>query len=84
MFVIDDLLVRPLMSVAKVVHAVAMEELYDTERIQNDLKENQLLYDIGERSEAEYRRRKEELETELDVAERALEILDDDRVQVLD
>ena len=35
------------------------------------IKENQLLYEIGERSEEEYRERREELELELEVAEQA-------------
>jgi hypothetical protein len=75
MFVLDDLLVRPLVSIADVIHAVAIDELYDIETIRNDIKENRLLYELGERSQDEYERRKDELETQLDLAEQAHENL---------
>jgi hypothetical protein len=75
MFLLDDLLVRPLVSIADVIHAVAIEELYDIETIRNDIKENRLLYELGERSHEEYERRKDELETQLDLAEQAHENL---------
>jgi hypothetical protein len=75
MFLLDDLLVRPLVSIADVIHAVAIEELYDIETIRNDIKENRLLYELGERSHDEYERRKDELETQLDLAEQAHENL---------
>lgn len=75
MFLLDDLLVRPLVSIADVIHAVAIEELYDVETIRNDIKENRLLYELGERSQDEYERQKDELETQLDLAEQAHENL---------
>jgi hypothetical protein len=75
MFILDDLLVRPLVSIADVIHAVAIEELYDIETIRNDIKENRLLYELDERSHDEYERRKDELETQLDLAEQAHENL---------
>ncbi|PSP71200.1 protein gvpG, partial [Halobacteriales archaeon QH_9_66_26] len=37
MFVVDDLLVRPFVSLINVVHAMAIEELYDTEAIRDDI-----------------------------------------------
>ena len=75
MFLLDDLLVRPLVSIADVIHAVTIDELYDVEAIRNDLKENRLLYELGERSRDEYEHRKDELETQLDLAEQAHENL---------
>jgi hypothetical protein len=51
--------------------------MYDPEQVQSDIKENQLLYELGERSEAEYERRRAELEAELEAAERARERLSD-------
>lgn len=75
MFLLDDLLVRPLVSVAGVIQAVAINELYDIEAIMDDLKENRLLYELGERSTEEYEHRRAELETQLDVAEQARENL---------
>lgn len=75
MFIIDDLLLRPIISVGKVIHSMAIEELYDVEAIQDDIKENRLLFEIGERSEEEYEQRRRELETQLDVAREARETL---------
>lgn len=75
MLVVDDLLVRPFVSLINVVHAMAIEELYDTEAIRDDIKENRLLFEIGERSREAYEERRAELERQLDVAEQARENL---------
>jgi hypothetical protein len=75
MFVVDDLLVRPFVSLLNVVQAMAIEELYDTEAIRDDIKENRLLFEVGERSREEYEERRSELERQLDVAEQARENL---------
>lgn len=75
MFLLDDLLFRPFMSVISVIQTLAVEEIYDRKEIKNDLKENRLLFEIGDRSRAEYERRQEELQTQLDVAEQAHETL---------
>lgn len=75
MFIVDDLLLRPIISVANVIHSMAIEERYDIEGIQNDIKENRLLFEIGDRSEAEYERRRRELEEQLEVAREARETL---------
>jgi hypothetical protein len=48
---------------------MALNEMYDTAAIRDDLKENQLLYEVGERSEATYEERKQELELQLEMAE---------------
>ncbi|WP_435348184.1 gas vesicle protein GvpG [Haloarchaeobius sp. HRN-SO-5] len=69
MLVLDDLLVRPFVSLLDVIQTVALQEAYDVEAIRDELKENQLLYELGERSADEYRRRKAELEDELALAE---------------
>lgn len=68
MILIDDLLVRPFVSILDAIHSLALSEVYDVEEIENDLKENQLLYELGERSEREYERRRRELQEELEVA----------------
>ncbi|MFD1641165.1 gas vesicle protein GvpG [Halohasta litorea] len=73
MFVIDDLLINPFVSIMEAVHSMAISELYDTAAIKNEIKENRLLYELGERSEAEYERRNEELETQLEIAREAHE-----------
>jgi hypothetical protein len=74
-FILDDLLINPWLSLARVLRSTAIQEAYDLEAIQDDIKENQLLYEIGERSEEEYRQRREELELEFEVAEQARENL---------
>lgn len=75
MFLVDDLVVKPLVSLATIIHDMAIEERYDVEAIRADLKENRLLFEVGERDRTEYRRRKEALEAELDIAREARERL---------
>lgn len=75
MFVLDDIFVKPLFYLLEVLHDMAIEERYDTEEIRDRIKENRLLYELGERSEEEYARRKRELTEELEVAEEARERL---------
>ncbi len=75
MFLVDDLLLRPIIMVGNVIHSMAIEELYDVEAIRDDIKENRLLFEIGDRSEDEYERRREELRTQLEVAREARETL---------
>lgn len=82
MFLVDDILVKPFVSFLNILHDMAVEEMYDVEAIQDDLKENQLLYELGERSPEEYERRKAELEEELELAEQAREQLSG-RVEVV-
>ena len=69
MFIVDDVLVKPFVSVLDILHTMALNEMYDTAAIRDDLKENQLLYEVGERSEATYEERKQELELQLEMAE---------------
>lgn len=81
MFLLDDLLLKPFTSVLTVIQALALEELYDREEIRNNMKENRLLFELGDRSRAEYERRLEDLQTQLDVAKQAHETLSD-KIQV--
>ncbi|WP_290814029.1 gas vesicle protein GvpF [Halovivax sp.] len=82
MIIIDDLLFRPIVGIVDALHTVALNELYDIEEIQDELKENQLLYELGERSEAEYEDRKADLEDELEIAREVHEQLSSGRVEV--
>ena len=82
MFVLDDLLIRPLVSIVDVLQTMALSEMYDVGAIQDELKENQLLYEIGERPREEYEERKRELEEELELAERVHEELSSGKVEV--
>lgn len=71
MILIDDLLVRPFVGLLEILHDMAIREAHDVGAIREDIKENQLLYEVGERSEAEYRERQAELEERLAVAREA-------------
>ncbi len=82
MIVVDDLLLRPIVSIARTLHATALNELYDVEAIQDELAENRLLYELDERSAEEYEQRREELEAELEVAREVHEWLSSGRVEV--
>jgi hypothetical protein len=82
MILVDDLLIKPFVSLLDVLHAMVLEELHDVDAIRDDIKENQLLYELGERPQAEYERRKTELETNLQVAEQVREKLIDGNIEV--
>lgn len=69
MFLVDDLLVKPFLSLLDILHTMALDEMYDVEAIQDDIKENRLLYEIGERPTEEYQQRKQELEAQVETAE---------------
>lgn len=82
MFVIDDLLFRPFVSLLDALHTMALDELYDAEAIREEIKENRLLYELGERSREEYERRDEELRRQLEVARRVREELTSGKIEV--
>lgn len=75
MLLVDDLLVKPFVSLLDILHAMVLEDLHDVDALRDDIKENQLLYELGERSEDKYERRKAELETKLQTAEQVHEKL---------
>lgn len=82
MIVVDDLFLRPFVSIVEALHALTIEELYDVDAIRDEMKENRLLFELGERSEAEYERRRAELDEELRVAEAAHEQLQNKQIRV--
>lgn len=82
MLVLDDLLIRPLVAFVDTLHTMALHEMYDVEAIQDDIKENRLLYELGERSREEYERRDEELREQLEIAERVHRELTSDKIEV--
>ncbi|TYL36276.1 protein gvpG [Natronococcus pandeyae] len=82
MFILDDLLFRPFVGIIDALHSIALDELYDLNELEDELKENQLLYELGERSEEEYRRRKDELEEEIEIAREVHEQFSSGRVEV--
>lgn len=81
MFLLDDLFLKPFVSLLTIIHDMALEEKYDVDAIRDEMKENRMLYEIGERDRETYEDRKAELEEELSVAKEARERLSD-RVEV--
>lgn len=69
MLLVDDVLVKPFASILNILQTMALRELYDVSALKEELKENQLLFELDDRSKGEYEARKEELEAELDLAE---------------
>lgn len=82
MILVDDLLVKPFVSLLDILHAMVLEELYDVEAIRDDIKENQLLYELDERPQDAYERRKAELEAKLQAAEQVREKLLSGNIEV--
>jgi hypothetical protein len=82
MFILDDLLFRPFIGIVDALHSIALDEMYDLGELEDQLKENQLLFELGERDEATYRRRKAELEEEIEIAREVHERLSSGRVEV--
>lgn len=75
MLLVDDLLIQPFFGLLRSLQVTALSEMYDVEEIRDDLKENQLLYELGERSAEEYERRAQQLQGELELAEQIHEQL---------
>ncbi|MFT4923030.1 MAG: hypothetical protein ACI8XM_002251 [Haloarculaceae archaeon] len=82
MILVDDLLLKPFVSLLDILHAMVLDELHDRGAIRDEIKENQLLYELGERPESEYERNKERLEAELQVAEEVHEKLISGNIEV--
>ncbi|WP_369425668.1 gas vesicle protein GvpG [Methanothrix sp.] len=79
MFIIDDLLLRSvgisvpgldLIWTVEQIRRYAQRELYNPERIRNQIKEIRLLYEFGEMSREEYVERSEQLMQRLRIAEK--------------
>ena len=82
MFIIDDILLRmlgisipgfDLISDIEIIRDFAYRELYNPDKIKNQIKEKQMLYEFDELSTEEYEERKTELMRQLKFAERVLE-----------
>ncbi|NPU88104.1 gas vesicle protein GvpG [Methanothrix sp.] len=78
MFVIDDFLLRSvgisvpgldLIWTLEQIRGYAQRELYNPERIRNQIKEIRLLYEFGEMSREDYLERTEQLMQRLRIAE---------------
>lgn len=75
MFLFDDVLMKmlgvsvpglDLFSTLNLVKDMAYKELYDPEKIKNEIKENRLLYEFGEIPDEVYNTRKNELMEQLE------------------
>ncbi|MBI5400398.1 gas vesicle protein GvpG [Candidatus Saganbacteria bacterium] len=64
MFIIDDILflpLQPVLMVAKKIDELVKKELYDEDRIKENLMQLQLKLDLGQISQEEYARQEEDL-----------------------
>lgn len=83
-FLIDDIILRSigielpppfdLLSTFETIRNFALKEMYDPEKINEQLKEVRMLYELREISEEEYEKRKVELLQKLKIAERVREL----------
>lgn len=83
MFIIDDLLLRQmgitipglnLIWTLEQIRDFAYREMYNPEKIKNRIKENRLLFELGELNGDEYEKTNTELLQELKLAERGAEM----------
>lgn len=83
MFIIDDLLLRQmgitipglnLIWTLEQIRDFAYREMYNPEKIKNRIKENRLLFELGEITGDEYEKTNTELLQELKLAERGAEM----------
>ena len=92
MFIVDDLLLRSLgislpgldmIWTLEQIQRFAHKELYNPEKIKNQIKETRLLYEFGEMTKDEYERRSSKLMHKLKMAEMASEMNLGTRMDIL-
>jgi hypothetical protein len=92
MFLLEDLVLRALgitmpaldlIWTLEQIYMYAYREMYNPEKIKNQIKENRMLYEFGELERKEYERRNSELMRRLRLAERAAEMDLGQRVDIL-
>ncbi|HOV52020.1 MAG TPA: gas vesicle protein GvpG [Methanothrix sp.] len=83
MFFIDDLLLRSvgislpgldMIWTLEQIQRYAYKEMYNSEKIKNQIKETRLLYEFGELERQEYERKNAELMQKLELAQRLSEM----------
>ena len=91
-FLVDDIFLRMLgisippfdmIWLFETIRDFAVREAYDPEKIGNAIKENQMLYELGEITKDEYERKHAELTEMLKLAQRAREMDLERRVDIL-
>ncbi|MDY9926970.1 gas vesicle protein GvpG [Methanosarcina sp.] len=79
MFLLDDLILRALgisipgldlIYTLEIIKNLAYKELYNPEKVKNEIKENQMLYEFGEVPREEFEETKSRLMEQLKFAER--------------
>jgi len=83
MFILDDLLLREfglcipgldIIWTLEQIRDFALKELYNPEKVQNQIKENRMLFEFGEISKEEYERKNDDLLQKLKLARRSVEM----------
>lgn len=84
MFILDDIVLRSLgvrlpapldtLSTLELIEEAGLKELYDPKKIKNQLKEISLLLDTGKMTREDFERKKEDLISQLSVAEEVREM----------
>ena len=91
-FLVDDIFLRILgisippfdmIWLFEQIHDFAVRAAYDLEKINNAIKENQLLYELGEITKEEYERKHAELTEMLKLTQRAREMNLERRMDIL-
>lgn len=76
-FVIDDILynitIGPWMFVLEQIRNHALREMYPLEKINDQIKENRLLFELGETTKEKYEMKNKELLEKREIAERVWE-----------
>lgn len=92
MFFIDDIILRSIgisippfdmIWLLEVIRDFTYKEMYDPEKIKDKIKENRMLYELGETSKEEYEKINDELVRQLKIAERVREMDIEKRIDIL-
>lgn len=91
-FLIDDLILRmfgisipsfDLIWLLEQIRDLAIRDMYDPEKISDRIKENSILYELGEITKEEYEQARDELMDKLKLARRVRETNLEHRVDIL-
>ena len=92
MFLLDDMLLRAagvsipgidLIDIFERINDFALKEIYDLDKINGQIKENRLLFEMGERTKEEYEKTNRELLGKRETAEKIREMDINKRFDIL-
>lgn len=93
MFILDDIILRSLgiklpipfdmLAVIERIHDAVINEMYDIDKLNDQIKENRMLFELGEISKEEYERKNTELMQKLELAEKAREMDLESKITIL-